>query len=148
MRKMIPLAERAWAKVERRGPDECWPWRGAQGAGQRGHILRAGRGSAFVTAHRAIFEAVHGPVAEGLDVCHSCDNGLCCNPAHLFLGTHKENMLDMVRKERQPNRTLTWADVRLIRADTSGATFTSLGRQFGVSRVQIKNILANRQWVE
>jgi hypothetical protein len=139
------LAERAWSKVERRGADECWPWRGASGSGGRGHIIRAGRGSAFVPASRAIYEAVHGAVPYDHDVCHTCDNGACCNPRHLFAATHKANMLDMVKKERQPNRKLTWDIVREIRGATG--TNTELGHRFGISRVQVANIRQNRQWV-
>lgn len=144
---MTSLSERVWQKVERRGAHECWLWRGAKGRHCHGHISKGRRGEGFTTAHRAIYESVHGPVADGIEVCHRCDNRACCNPAHLFLGTHLENMRDMARKGRQPNRKLSWETVRSIRA-LDGLTYTAIGARFGISRVQVANIMLNRQWVE
>lgn len=51
-------------------------------------------------ANRAIWEAIYGPIPEGLEVCHWCDTPLCVNPLHLFLGTRRDNALDMMKKGR------------------------------------------------
>lgn len=80
-----------------RGPDECWPWTGAVTGKGYGKISLAYR---HRNAHRVAFELWHGPIPDGLLVCHRCDNRPCCNPAHLFVGTAKDNAEDMMAKGR------------------------------------------------
>ena len=80
--------------------DGCWEWpryrNPKSGYGQLSHRINGA--TRQFTAHRASYEAFVGEISDGLCVCHKCDNGPCFNPAHLFLGTHKENMHDMIRK--------------------------------------------------
>ena len=92
-----PFEVRFWAKVEKRGPNECWPWRAKRQmrGGDYGHFESK-------LAHRIAFELHYGIAPGNKCVCHSCDNPPCCNPAHLWLGTRKENMDDMRRKGREP----------------------------------------------
>jgi len=99
-----PLAERFWEKVDRRTSDECWPWLGSKSSYERpyGQIWVAG---ATRRAHAVAWELHHGhPIPEGFEACHSCDSPSCANPAHIFLGTHRENMLDAARKKRLRNQ--------------------------------------------
>jgi hypothetical protein len=92
-----PLADRFWRSVDRRGPDECWPWKDARDAHGYGAF---GHGSKTLKAHRVSSELTDGPIAEGLAVCHRCDNPPCCNPAHLFRAPQPENVRDMFAKGR------------------------------------------------
>ena len=102
--------QRFWAKVDQSSPEGCWPWMGGlRGSPGRlyGKITVRRRA---LSAHRFSFELHYGEIPEGegahgVCVCHRCDNPLCVNPAHLFLGTHLQNMQDKVRKGRD-----TWAN--------------------------------------
>lgn len=72
------------------GDRECWPWQAstAKGYGQfkvRGELRRA---------HQVAYEIARGPVPDGMQVLHSCDNPLCVNPKHLSAGTHQDNMIE------------------------------------------------------
>lgn len=86
---------RLWSKVDRRGPDDCWPWLAGCCTDGYGIIWVVGRSQ---SSHRAIFLLVNGwlpPV-----VMHSCDNPPCCNPSHLIAGTKALNNADKMAKGR------------------------------------------------
>jgi len=97
------FALRFWSKVVKAGPDECWLWQGAihtkQGYGNfRATPYKDGNISAHIASW---FLSTGAWPQEGLFVLHSCDTPLCVQPAHLFLGTHTDNMQDMANKGRQ-----------------------------------------------
>lgn len=97
----VPAEERFEAKVDRSGgPDACWPFTASRNEDGYGGFWD---GERRVKAHRFAWELAHGPIPDGLDVLHHCDNPPCCNSEsdkHLFLGTNADNIADMVAKGR------------------------------------------------
>ena len=86
------MAERFWAKVDRRGPDDCWEWLAYRQRNGYGKFGRGGRGS-MTTAHRVAYELTFGPIPDGLNIDHLCRNRGCVNPSHLEAVSQRVNLL-------------------------------------------------------
>lgn len=159
-----------WAKVDKRSENECWPWLAG--------CLRDGRGILTIrdrnhTAPRVSWVLHNGPIPDDMHVCHSCDNPSCVNPAHLWLGTPKDNLMDASRKgrcsmQRNPSASffasqagkvvrargskhhqakLHEDEVRLIRnLRDGGMPQKALAEMFGVSRGVIGSIVRREAW--
>lgn len=105
VRGPLPIETRFWMKVRAgKTPEDCWEWIGSKrhDYGQ----LSSVRGRSPHKAHRVSYEIHFGPIPDGMDVLHSCDNPPCCNPRHLRLGTAKDNARDMVERGRYNPRSL------------------------------------------
>jgi hypothetical protein len=148
------VVKRFWEKVENVGGDGCWIWTAFRNLGGYGKF--ASKTNTF--AHRLSWIIANGPIPTGMIVCHRCDNPACVNPAHLFLGSHADNVADKMRKGRgrwkgNPGSDNGWSvlteqDVLQIRRlfDGKRGSQAALARQFGVSRQQIWRIVRNFEW--
>lgn len=122
--EITPAAERFWPKVDQSGGLwACWPWTGALGSNGYGRFNRGNR--RIVSATRLMWELTNGPIPDDLHVLHTCDNPPCVNPAHLWLGTHADNMHDMALKGRsrwgKRAEHLDEVDVALFFAEVSSS---------------------------
>jgi hypothetical protein len=89
-----PLVRRFWAKVDRRGERDCWPWlAGTNGRYGKLSVPTGRRPSKPVYAHRLAYELTFGPIPPGQVVHHICRVTLCCNPTHLRVGSQAENVM-------------------------------------------------------
>lgn len=153
---MHEVEARFWPKVER-SDDGCWRWIGATDAYGYGYIQskRVGQVPRVKNwkAHRVSWEIAHERlVPVGMFVLHHCDNPPCVNPAHLYVGTKRDNARDRARRgrgresrqfgEANPKAKLTDADVLAIRsAYDDGATQDALAAQYGVAQPHISRIV-------
>lgn len=151
-----PVEIRFWNFVQKGAPNECWEWKGAKQQKGYGSYLFQGKGS---KSSRVAWILTHGPIADGLHVLHNCpgkDNPACCNPAHLYLGTHLRNMLDIgLKGQRQSARGETVGSAKLTEAmvrdarrlyKTGGESIKGLARRFGVSQRAMQFILRGKTW--
>lgn len=147
---------RFWSKVDVRRWNQCWEWRGYRTKDGYGRVHMDGT---VRIAHRVAWELTNGPIPDGLDALHHCDNPPCCNARHLFLGDHAANMADMKTKgrarsggvsgERVGTAKLTRAQVRAIRVQAaSGARQCDLARQYGVHQSTISGVVRGRTWAK
>ena len=145
---------RFWSKVQRNAANECWPWL-AGARTKQGYGNFRPRPDGQVLAHIFAWTLNHGPVPDGIKVCHTCDNPPCCNPAHLFLGTQKENMQDCAKKgrrsfligERHGMAVLNEAQVSEIRTKhKAGVRLVDLALQFNTSSSLCWRIVNRRIW--
>lgn len=150
----IAIEDRFWAKVEKGRDGECWGWTGTTSVTglPYGRLSLPGRESGTVAAHRLSWELHNGAIPEGIFVLHQCDNPRCTNPAHIFLGTHADNMADRNAKGRQARQqgiahgmsTLTPAIVRSIRA--APGLHRDVAARFGVHKSHVSQIKRRVLW--
>lgn len=154
-----PLAERFWANVQVGNPNECWPYllyRRETGHGSfRVRDLHA-QGivkSTAASSHRVAWYLHSGKWPANIIVRHKCDNAACCNPNHLELGTHQDNVADRVKRDRSArgesvgSSKLTERDVRAIRKRyDKGWKMAALAHRYGVNKSTISQIVHRITW--
>lgn len=149
-----PPILRIAAKINRRGPDECWPWTGPLSPKGDGRPRVSSGGKQWL-ASRLLYTIVHGPLPRGLGICHHCDNPSCMNMRHWFVGTQRENVADMQRKGRRariigtrnPLAKMTDSLVAEMRArHAAGESMSALARWAGVSRITASMVIRRKSW--
>ena len=144
-----------WSRVEITSPFSCWEW--------QSNRLPTGYGTYYFKgknrrAHRVSYELMNGKIPKGQHILHHCDNPPCVNPRHLWSGTTLDNMQDAAQKgrmgktsqpgEEHPNSKLTESQVLEIRDLFARGIYNQgmLGKLFGVSQMQISNIVLRKHW--
>lgn len=141
--------QRFWSYVDKRGPDDCWEW-------NRATWLGYGRfnceGQKF-RAHRFAYLISVGDIPPDLVVRHRCNNRSCVNPAHLVVGTHRDNIYDQIRSgtlargERCASAKLTAADVlKIHQLHGRGMSFSQIAGLFNVAVPTVAQIFTGRTW--
>lgn len=148
------FVERFHAKYARRGADDCWLWTGRRVSRMQYGSVRFGhKGRQRWLAHRIAWVLANGPVPyqeDRLCVLHRCDTPLCVNPAHLFLGTHQDNIADRIAKQRTARgeaagkSRFTTEQIQAIRKDPR--FYTAIAEEHGVSPSSISEIVRGKNW--
>lgn len=145
----VPAIDRFWSRVIK--TSYRWLWGGTRNNNGYGHFIVNGK---RMLVHRFSFEVAYSLVPDGLFVLHSCDEPICVNPEHFFLGTIGDNNRDAKEKERNASgeshgmAKLTLAQVNQIRLLwTKGRrSVNQLSETFKVSRSQIGRIIRCERW--
>jgi hypothetical protein len=128
-------------------PNECWEWQGSLHPNGYGNFAWPEKRILF--SHQAAYELFVGK-RHKLEVCHECDNPVCWNPSHLWLGTSAQNMFDRNDKGRQRNAKLTLDSAEKIRKLHNSGKYSQyiLAEKFNVHQSQISKVINMQQWKE
>jgi hypothetical protein len=147
-----------WEKVDRTGgEDACWIWIRSVDTSGYGALKVGGK---KVNAHRYSYELTYGAIPEGMEICHKCNNRLCVNPNHLYAGTRRQNVADMIAagnfglRTPSPKRgtdnyhaVLTEVEVLdIYERAWSGESQVQIAREYSVSKHTISAIKHGKSW--
>lgn len=163
------IESKFWSKVKiGKSEDDCWEWTASKfvaGYGQLTHGDKMGE-KFTLKAHRVSYELNVGEIPDGILVCHTCDNPSCANPKHLFLGTWKDNVQDMISKGRRADtagekngmskitqeiadkirKEYLMNDPDLGRYHRKSLSQAKLGEMYGISQKAVCKILRGEMW--
>ena len=134
----------------------CWIWVGHKN--EHGYGIITNENKKQVKAHRFIYEQTYGAIPPKMNALHKCDNPACVNPQHIYLGTQKDNVRDMMERNRggykamggddHPNRKITMDKANEIRRlwSLGGVFQRELGEKFGISQAVVSKILRGQAW--
>ena len=140
------------AKYKRGDSDECWNWIGSKVPGGYGQIKAGGRYGKMLSAHRSAWEIAFGPIPEGLQVLHDCDNPGCVNPNHLTLGTTADNMKDMHQKGRAAsqrgscNGAAKLTEDQVLKIYNAPGIHADIAAEYGMHKSNVSMIKTGRNW--
>lgn len=147
--------DRFWNGVNKKSEDECWEWRQSTIGNPYGVIKYCKKD---YSPSRVSWIIHFGAIPDGLYVCHKCDNPPCCNPKHLFLGTHQDNVDDREQKGRNKlpyskgedhgMHKLTEQEVIQIRKDYvfRKSSYRKLSKVYKVSWEEIRKVIKRQTW--
>lgn len=124
--------------------DDCWIWKG--GINRRGYGKFSFLEKKSAIASRVSYELFKGPIEKEKYVCHLCDIPLCVNPDHLWIGSHVENMLDMIEKERQHSKLLPMDIIKIRKLWEQGSSNAKLCEMFNITSGTVSSIIHRRIW--
>ena len=148
-----------WAKVEKKGPKDCWLWNASKIWNGYGAFWD---GEKNVRAHRFSWSLENGKIKSGLCVLHRCDIRLCVNPSHLFLGTRLDNAQDSIKKGRfiTPKRIANYARgvrnpaakldeskvIKMRELRKAGLSIREIAKKFGVTFSPARHAISGINW--
>lgn len=128
----------------------CWLWEGYAKQVTKTYIQpRVTYKNKVFSVPRLVWILFNGDVPTGLSVCHKCDVSLCVNPNHLYIGTHKDNMNDLVSRGRGRTSNQTMGPNEVIKAKelrASGYKVKDIAARFGITPKGMSRILAGKRW--
>ena len=149
--KRTAIKARFLRYVDKRRPNECWPWKGSISSSGYGEFrVEQTNDQGPTGAHRVAWEIKHGAIPRRKIVCHSCDKHRCVNTAHMFVGSHADNSRDMVVKGRSRRGTSHWNarfsedEIRAIRS--AAPPYSRIAAKFKTNTGTISDIRNRKAW--